>query len=42
LPDGLFSNQKSQIGKILEGIAMKDVDKFCGHLVYFKAIWYIV
>jgi hypothetical protein len=25
LPDGLFSNSKSQFGKTLEGLAMKDV-----------------
>jgi hypothetical protein len=25
LPDGLFSKQKSKFGKILEGLAMKDV-----------------
>jgi hypothetical protein len=31
LPDGLFSNQKSKFGKILEGLAMK-----VGHLVHFR------
>jgi hypothetical protein len=25
LPDGIFSNQKSHFGKILEGLAMEDV-----------------
>jgi hypothetical protein len=25
LPDGIFSNQKSQIGKILEDLGMEDV-----------------
>jgi hypothetical protein len=35
LPDGIFSNQKSQIGLFLEGIAMED-DLFNVHL----AIWY--
>jgi hypothetical protein len=37
----LFSNQKSQFGKILECLAMKDVGKFYGHLVNFPAILYI-
>jgi hypothetical protein len=47
LPDGLFSNQKSQFRSILEDPAMEDVGMyiiwpfglFCGHLVYFAAIW---
>jgi hypothetical protein len=38
LPDGLFSNQKSQFGYILEGLAMKNVGIFYDHLVYFTAI----
>jgi hypothetical protein len=42
VPDGIFSNQKSQFGQILEGLAMEDVDIFYGHLVYFTAIWYIL
>jgi hypothetical protein len=42
LPDGLFSKQKSQFGKVLEGLAMEDVGIFCGHLVYFMAIWQIL
>jgi hypothetical protein len=25
LPDGIFSNKKSQFGKILEGLEMEDV-----------------
>jgi hypothetical protein len=33
LPDGIFSNQKSQFGKILEGLAMEDVVIFHGHFV---------
>jgi hypothetical protein len=45
-----FSNQKSQFGYILEGIAKEDVGIFYGHLVYlfcrhfvyFMVIWYIV
>jgi hypothetical protein len=47
LPDGIFSNQKSQFGKILESLAMEEVDFrsilsilrpngiFYGHLVHF-------
>jgi hypothetical protein len=42
LPDGMFSKQKGQFGSILECLAMKDVGKFNGHLVYFTAIWYIL
>jgi hypothetical protein len=49
LPDGIFSNQKSQFGWILECLAMKYVGKFHDHLVYFTAnrifygyIWYIL
>jgi hypothetical protein len=41
LPDGIFSNQKFQFGKILERLAMEDVD-FCGHFVSFKAKWFIL
>jgi hypothetical protein len=40
LPDGLFSNQKSQFGKILEGLRMEKVCLFYDHLEYFAAIWY--
>jgi hypothetical protein len=42
LPDGLFLNQKSIFGKILEGLAMKDAGIFYGHLVYFATILYIL
>jgi hypothetical protein len=42
LTDGIFSNQKSRFGLILEGLAMDDVGMFYGHLVYFMAIWYIL
>jgi hypothetical protein len=50
LPDGLFSNQKSQFGKILEDLRLENVDVFYGHLKYFidirdityMAIWYIL
>jgi hypothetical protein len=50
LPDGLFSNKKSQIGQILEGLALEDVGIFYGQLVHFTVfccilwtlvIWYI-
>jgi hypothetical protein len=34
LPDGIFSNQKSQFGKILKGLAMEDV----GILMAFLSI----
>jgi hypothetical protein len=42
LPDGIFSNQKSQFGYILEGLAIEDVGIFYGDLLYFTAIWYIL
>jgi hypothetical protein len=50
LPDGIFSNQKSQFGWILECQSMNDVGKLYGHLVYvfnwhfvyFMAICYIL
>jgi hypothetical protein len=38
----VFSNQNSQFGKILEGIAMEDVHIFYDHLINFTAIWYIL
>jgi hypothetical protein len=34
----LFSNQKSQFGKILEGLAMENLGIFNNHLAYFTAI----
>jgi hypothetical protein len=37
-PDGLFSNQKSQFGSILEGLAMENVGIFNVLLVNFTAI----
>jgi hypothetical protein len=40
LPDGTFSNQKSQIGYISEGLAVEDVGIFYYHLVYYISIWY--
>jgi hypothetical protein len=39
LPDGLFSNQKSQFGQILEGLKWENADILYGHLEYFKDIW---
>jgi hypothetical protein len=42
LPDGLFLNQKSKFGLILEGLAIEDVGIFYGRLVYFTAIWYLL
>jgi hypothetical protein len=42
LPDGLFSNQKSKFGEILEGLAMKDVGIFYKHLVHFTVFRYIL
>jgi hypothetical protein len=49
LPDGLFSNQKFKVGKILEGLAIEDDGMdilrsfviFYGLLVKFMVIWYI-
>jgi hypothetical protein len=42
MPDGIFSNQKSQFGLILEGPAIEDVGMFYDQLVNFMAIWYIL
>jgi hypothetical protein len=42
LPDGCFSNEKSQFGSILEGHAEEEIAVFYGHLVYFIAIRYIL
>jgi hypothetical protein len=42
LSDGLFSNQKSKFGKILEGLEMQDVGIFYGHLVHFTVFCYIL
>jgi hypothetical protein len=39
LPDGFFSNQKSQFGFNLEGLRLENVDIFHGHLEYFTDIW---
>jgi hypothetical protein len=40
LPDGLFSNQKSQFWSNLEGLGMEKVVIFFDHLEDFMAIWY--
>jgi hypothetical protein len=42
LPDGLFSNQKSQFGKIFQGLGLENVDIFYGHLEHFTDIWDIL
>jgi hypothetical protein len=42
LPDGTFSNQKSQFGSILEGFRMGLVGILNGYLEYFTEIWYIL
>jgi metabotropic glutamate receptor 6/7/8 len=43
LPDGILSNQKSQFGKIWEGLGMEKVGIFHGHMVYIIAFsfWYL-
>jgi hypothetical protein len=42
LPDGLFSNQKSQFGKNFQVLRLENIDIFYGHLEYFMDIWDIV
>jgi hypothetical protein len=42
LPDGLFSNQKSKFGFILEALVMEEVAMFYGHLVRFTVFCYIL
>jgi hypothetical protein len=42
LPDGLFSDQKSLFGNILEDLGMEYVVLFSGHLEYFKTIGHIL
>jgi hypothetical protein len=41
LQDGIFSNQKSLFGYILEIFGIGNVGIFCGHLEYFSTIWYV-
>jgi hypothetical protein len=38
LPDGIFSNQKSQFGEKIDVLAMEKVCIFYGHLEYIMAI----
>jgi hypothetical protein len=42
LPDGFFSDQKYQFGKISEDRGMKNVVIYSGHLQYFTTIGYIL
>jgi hypothetical protein len=42
LPDGLFLKQKSQFGKILEGLRLENVNIFYGHLEYFTHLGYFM
>jgi hypothetical protein len=42
LPDGLFSNQKSQFGKNSQGLRLENIDIFYGHLEYSMPIWKIL
>jgi hypothetical protein len=42
LPDGVFSNQNSRFGQILEGLPMEGAGIIYGHLVYFTATLYIL
>jgi hypothetical protein len=42
LPDGLFSNQKSQFGQFLECLRWENVYIFYGQLEYFMDIWDIL
>jgi hypothetical protein len=41
-PKGIFSNQKSQFGYILECFRMENVHIFYVHLDYFTTIWCIL
>jgi hypothetical protein len=42
LPDGLFSNPKSQFGQILEDLRLENVDIFYAELEYFTDDWGIL
>jgi hypothetical protein len=42
LPDGFFSDQKSQFGYILEDRGMENVVIYSGHFEYFTTIAYIL
>jgi hypothetical protein len=37
-----FEAKNTDLGKFFEGLAMEDVGIFCGHLVNFPVIWYIL
>jgi hypothetical protein len=41
LPDGFFSDQKSQSEYILESLGMENVDIYSGNLEYYTTIGYI-
>jgi hypothetical protein len=38
LPNGFFSDQKSQFGYIREGLGMENVDIYSGHLEYLRPL----
>jgi hypothetical protein len=40
LPDGLFSNRKSQFLVKFGGLGIQNIVTFYGHLEYITAIWY--
>jgi hypothetical protein len=42
LPDGLFSDQKSQFEYILEVFRLENVDIFWVHLEYLTDVWDIL
>jgi hypothetical protein len=43
LPDGIrIYKLKSQLGSLMESLAVEDVGTFYGLLVYFTASWYIL
>jgi hypothetical protein len=42
LPDGISSYQKSQFGKILEGLGMQKAGIFYGRLECITTTWYIL
>jgi hypothetical protein len=42
LPDGFFSDQKSQFGWFLENLEMENVVINSGHFEYFTTIGYIL
>jgi hypothetical protein len=40
LPDGIFSDQKSQFGLTFDGLEHEKVGIFYGYLEYISAIWH--